>query len=179
MGDPGRAVGAGNVLFVDFTPIWRPTARVLVADPAGRVLLFGVGEADGERWWLTPGGGMHREETVAAAGARELLEETGYRVAEAELGPVVATSTGHWQSRTGKAFLGAHSFFFLRVPHTTLKTDGREEYEHTFLAGHRWWSVPELRAATERISPLGLPDLMERLLRGDVPGHPVRLPRRP
>jgi 8-oxo-dGTP pyrophosphatase MutT (NUDIX family) len=164
--------------FVNLTPIWRPTARILVADPEGRILLFSAGAAGEERWWLTPGGGVHRGETVVAAGVRELLEETGYCVTEAELGPVVATSTTHWQSRSGKAFLGAHSFFFVRVPHTTLKTDGREEYERTFLTGHHWWSVTELRAATEWISPPGLADLMERLLRGDIPERPVRLPRR-
>lgn len=163
--------------FVNLIPKFRPTARILVAEPGGRVLLFSAREADGERWWLTPGGGMNRGETVEAAGARELFEETGYRVTEAELGPVVATATTFWRSDSGKAFLGAHSFFFLRVPHTTLKTDGREEFERTFLTGHRWWSVAELRAATERISPPGLAGLMERLLGGDIPQRPVRLPR--
>ncbi|MDX6344628.1 MAG: hypothetical protein QOH87_4766, partial [Trebonia sp.] len=41
-----------------------------------------------------------------------------------------------------------------------------------------WWSVADLRAATERIAPLGLADLMDRLLGGDFPARPVRLPRR-
>ena len=150
-----------------------------MAGPEERILLFSVHEADRERWWLTPGGGVHKGETVEAAGVRELFEETGYRVTEAELGAVVATSATHWQSHTGKDFLGAHSFFFVRVSHTMLNTDAREEYERTFLAGHRWWSVPELRAATERVSPPGLADLMERLLSNDIPKRPVRLPRRP
>jgi 8-oxo-dGTP pyrophosphatase MutT (NUDIX family) len=163
---------------VNPTPIFRPTARILVADPEGRVLLFSAREADGERWWLTPGGGVHRGETLKAAGVRELFEETGYSVTEAELGPVVATSTSFWRSSSGKGFLGAHSFFFLRVPHTKLNTDGREDYEHTFLTGHHWWSVAELRAATEWIAPRGLADLLDRLLRGDIPGRPIRLPRR-
>jgi 8-oxo-dGTP pyrophosphatase MutT (NUDIX family) len=169
----------GNVSFVgNQTPIFRPTARILVVAPEGRVLLLSAQATNGDRWWLTPGGGVHRGETVQAAGVRELSEETGYCVEEAELGPVVATVTNFWRSREGKPFLGAHSFFFLRVPHTTLQTDGREEYEHTFLTGHRWWSVADLRAATEAISPLGLADLMERLLRGDIPERPVRLPKR-
>jgi 8-oxo-dGTP pyrophosphatase MutT (NUDIX family) len=75
---------------VDRTPVWRPTARILVADPEGRVLLFSAREADGERWWFTPGGGVHRGETVLAAAVRELFEETGYAATESELGPVVA-----------------------------------------------------------------------------------------
>jgi 8-oxo-dGTP pyrophosphatase MutT (NUDIX family) len=150
-----------------------------VADPEGRVLLFSAVEPDGERWWFTPGGGVHRGETVRAAGVRELFEETGYSVVEAELGPIVASSSGLWfAAEEGKLFLGAHSFFFIRVPHTKLNTDGQEELERSMITGHRWWSVADLRAATERISPLGLADLMDRLLRDDIPERPVRLPRR-
>jgi 8-oxo-dGTP pyrophosphatase MutT (NUDIX family) len=150
-----------------------------VADQEGRVLLFSAREADGERWWFTPGGGVHRGETVQAAGTRELFEETGFAVAEAELGPVVATSSGLWLAEEeGKLFLGAHSFFFVRVSHTKLDMDGQEDLERSMITGHRWWSVADLHAATERISPLGLAGLMERLLRGDIPERPVRLPRR-
>ncbi|HET9081384.1 MAG TPA: NUDIX domain-containing protein [Trebonia sp.] len=164
---------------MDKTPIWRPTARILVADPEGRVLLFSAREPDGERWWFTPGGGVHRGETVRGAGIRELFEETGYTVTEAGLGPVVATSSGLWFAEAeGKLFLGAHSFFFLRVPHTTLDTDRQEDLERSMITGHRWWTVAELQAASERIMPLGLATLMERLLHGDIPAPPVRLPRR-
>ena len=150
-----------------------------MADPEGRVLLFSAREADGERWWFTPGGGVHRGETVQGAAVRELYEETGYTVTERGLGPVVATSTGLWLAEEkGKLFLGAHSFFFLRVPCAKLDTNGQEEFERALITGHRWWSVADLRAATERIAPLGLADLMDRLLRGDIPALPVRLPRR-
>lgn len=121
---------------------------------------------------------MHRGETVRMAAVRELREETGFASTEAGLGPVVATSMSRWRSDSGRIFLGAHSFFFLRVPCATLNTDGQEEYERELITGHHWWSVKDLRAATERISPVGLADLMERLLSGDIPVRPVRLPRR-
>ena len=169
----------GNVWFVTPTPIWRPTARILLADPEGRLLLFSAREGDGERWWFTPGGGVHRGETVRAAAVRELVEETGLACTQAALGPVVATSMSLWPAPgEGKLFLGAHSFFFLRVSDPKLNTDGQEDLERSMITGHCWWSVADLRAATERIAPLGLAGLLDRLLRGDIPSRPVRLPRR-
>jgi 8-oxo-dGTP pyrophosphatase MutT (NUDIX family) len=158
------------------TPMWRPTARILVVDPDGRVLLFSSVNGDGKTWWFTPGGGLRRGETVTEAAVRELAEETGFVAAEAELGPVVATSASLWTGDDGQVFLGAHSFFFLRVSRAEIDTDEQEEFERSFITGHRWWTAEELRSATDRIVPPALDDLIGRLLRGEVPDRPVRLP---
>jgi len=154
-----------------------------VTDPDGRVLLFSAQERTGARWWFTPGGGLHRGETLEAAAVRELKEETGHACTEAELGPVVATTAGLWRSgsdQEGKLFLGAHSFFFLRVPHPELNADGQEDLERSMITGHRWWTLSGLRAATERVWPAApdLAELLGRLLGGDIPPRPIRLPRR-
>ncbi|HEY0934435.1 MAG TPA: NUDIX domain-containing protein [Trebonia sp.] len=164
------------------TPIWRPTARLLVVDPDERVLLLRAADDNDARktYWFTPGGGVQRGETVRAAAVRELAEETGFACTEAELGPVVATSASHFTGYDGRLYLGAHTFFFLPVPKAAVDTAGQEELERSMITGHRWWSVAELRAATEVTAPPApaLAGLMERLLGGDIPDRPVRLPRR-
>jgi 8-oxo-dGTP pyrophosphatase MutT (NUDIX family) len=158
------------------TPVWRPTARLLVVDPQERVLLFSSADGAGRTWWFTPGGGVHRGETVAAAAVRELSEETGIARTQDELGPVVARSSAHWRgSHDGTLFLGAHSFFFLRVPQAALDTDGQEEFERSLITGHRWWTLDELRETTDDVYPPRLADLLARLIHDGMPDRPIRL----
>jgi ADP-ribose pyrophosphatase YjhB (NUDIX family) len=159
------------------TPVWRPTARLFVVDPDDRVLLFSSGDSTGRTWWFTPGGGVHRGETVASAAVRELAEETGFAYTEEELGPVVATSLARWPRKDGRIFLSAHSFFFLRVPHPELDFGGQEDFERSYITGHRWWTLDELRETTDDVLPHTLVDLLDRLVGGDIPSRPIRLPR--
>jgi hypothetical protein len=51
-----------------------------------------------------------------------------------------------------------------------------EDLEAGQHAGHRWWSVDELRATTEIVYPLGLADLLAELLAGRIPDPAVELP---
>lgn len=58
----------------------------VVFDAAGRVLLIERGRPPGVGQWTVPGGKLHHGETLAAAVAREVREETGVAV---EVGPLV------------------------------------------------------------------------------------------
>jgi len=72
------------------SPLARRAARVLVVDPAERVLLLRAHDParpDAGSWWTTPGGGLEAGETPSQAARRELAEETGLGV-ERLVGPV-------------------------------------------------------------------------------------------
>jgi len=166
-------------------PRFRPTARLLVVDPDGRVLLFSAADSAGSggttpraprgRVWFTPGGGVHRGESLEAAAVRELAEETGHVRAEADIGPLVATSAGLWPAGNGLTFFGADSYFLVRVAGAWVDTSGQEALERSVITGHRWWTTVDLRVTSDKIVPNGLADLVDGLLRAGLPATPVRL----
>jgi 8-oxo-dGTP pyrophosphatase MutT (NUDIX family) len=153
-------------------PFVRPTARAVVIDPEGRILLFRVSDpgGDGRVFWITPGGGVKEAESYEEAVRRELWEETG--VAEFELSPCVweRTKTSPFSKRWIQF---VERYFVAWVQTTEVLADNREEAELTFLQEHRWFSLAELRAHPERVVPRDLASLVEPLLRGELPTEPL------
>ena len=143
----------------------RSSARVLLLDGAGRVLLFlGCDPADRERgsWWFTPGGGVEPGESLPEAASRELLEETGLQFDPARLvGPVydeVAEFT-----LGGIHYRQSGVFYVAGVESHAVDTGGFSALEQQFVLDHRWWTPAELRATTEVIYPGCLADLLDAL----------------
>lgn len=158
-------------------PVFRPTARVIVADAERRVLLFGgpAPASGAARAWITPGGGVRAGESLEQAAARELAEETGHVVTPGSLGPVVASCAGLWQAGR-RLFFAADSFFLVRVAALDVDDSRHEPQERTVLAVHRWWTAEELARTSDQVVPAGLPGLLRLLLTEGVPARPVRLP---
>ncbi|ARP72569.1 NUDIX domain-containing protein [Streptomyces pluripotens] len=152
----------------------RRVARVVLLDPADRILLLRGHEPDdpSDTWWFTPGGGVEGVETRAQAALRELFEETG--ITGVDLGPVL------WRRRCSFPFAGLRWdqdewYYLARTTRTAVAATGLTELERRSVAGARWWTCQELSRAHETVYPTRLAELLRTLLDEGPPASPVTL----
>jgi 8-oxo-dGTP pyrophosphatase MutT (NUDIX family) len=167
------------MLTVIAQPVRRDTARVILAGPGGRVLLFRhlLREPWSREGWLPPGGTIEPGESAARAAARELAEETGHLLTATGIGAAVAVDSGRWQAR-GTVFASSNWYFFARAAAFQIDLSGQDEDERRELLDYRWWTAGELESTSDLVFPAGLAGLVPRLLTGELPDEPVRLPWR-
>jgi 8-oxo-dGTP diphosphatase len=136
----------------------RRSARILVLDPSGRVLLFHFvhrnGALAGQNYWATPGGGVEDGETFEQAAIRELEEETGIRVEE--IGPEVGRRELVLQLPDGERVMADERFFLIKPEDASVSRDGWTTQEAEVMADHRWWSPDELTQTSATVWPENL-----------------------
>jgi ADP-ribose pyrophosphatase YjhB (NUDIX family) len=154
-------------------PVVRPTARVLLLDPADRVLLFRTRDPDDpdHPFWYPPGGRVEVGETVEEAARREVLEETGFDV---ELGPLIGVRR-HVVSFAGVWADVRETWFLARASTSTVDTTGFTPLEVATIEEHRWWTLEELEATGDPLTPRALAALVRDLLRNGPPPTPLTL----
>lgn len=151
----------------------RRAARVVLLDDLDRILLLNgrlPGASEGA--WFTVGGGMEPGETVEAAAAREILEETGFE--EVRLGPVIWRREG--LLHMPHAVWHREWYLVARCPVAEPRRHGWTEEEHSLIDDIRWWTVDELASTSERIFPPGLAERLPAVIAGLYPDAPEILP---
>jgi len=137
----------------------RLSARLLVLDPSGRILLFRFvhrnGALAGQDYWATPAGGVEGGETFEQAAIRELEEETGIRVRD--IGLEVGRREFVLQLHNGERVMADERFFLVKLAAAaSLSRDGWTAQEVEVMADHRWWSLDELAQTSATIWPENL-----------------------
>ena len=149
--------------------IERQSARVVILDAAGRVLLLrwqhpdARGKAAGDRddgvWWITPGGGLEPDEDYVTGAVREVYEEVGLRLAPSDLtGPVYERDA---ETVIESGTVRQHEVYFTaRVEAHEVVTDGWTPFEVATITETRWWTREELATTHERVAPANLLGLL-------------------
>jgi 8-oxo-dGTP pyrophosphatase MutT (NUDIX family) len=141
----------------------RLAGRVIVTDPAGRVLLFGYDDPPPKgQHWATPGGGVEDGEDFYAAACRELLEETGW--ADVPVSPDEVHAESVYYSGYFGGLVRQHDHFFAGRVAQQERPLGDVAAMHAAdgINRHRWWSLRELETTAESVYPRALAELARR-----------------
>ena len=153
----------------------RYSARAIVLNNKSQVLLFKFifGEGQYEKvLWVTPGGGLEKDESFADALMRELYEETGVHIINA--GHIIAERELEIHS-ADMTFISHEKYFLLRDFPTEIIMDQMTNNEKNTLLNYKWWSLDELVHTTEEIAPPELPTLLIRIIENEKIDKPVKL----
>lgn len=141
----------------------RPAARLLVLDPAGRLLLFRFDPPDRPPFWCTAGGAVDPGESYHDAARRELIEETGLSL---DPGPEVAQRTVDFVTIEGDPVHADERYFLIRAPaNTVVDPAGHTELERRVMTQWRWFTAEELADWPETIYPQDIIPMLDEVAR--------------
>jgi 8-oxo-dGTP pyrophosphatase MutT (NUDIX family) len=152
----------------------RLTARVLLLDPQGRILLMKgrlPGRPDGPAFWYSIGGGVEDGETLLQAAAREIVEETG--LTDAVIGPTVWRDEVILRDVDLEERLFKQSYIVAHTSGGDPSRDGWLPHEQVLTDDMRWWTLGELQLTDDTVFPEGMAALLADVLAGRIAAEPL------
>lgn len=140
----------------------RSVARVLIFDERDRVLLLFDPDPERGGYWYPPGGRIEPGESPEDAARREVAEEIGL---DTEIGPLLLRCRSEF-TYGDRRFDQEEWHFGARAVGSLTPNSRPGDNEGAAVAAHRWWSLADLRASTERFFPDGIGDAIERFTGG-------------
>ena len=139
----------------------RHSARLLIIDTAGRLLLFRYDDPRMPPFWATVGGQLLPGESYQEAAARELAEETGYAD---PIGKLVRVRDDVFAAGDVPTARWLEHYFEVRTIGGELNTTRWTDEERRTISDARWWTLDELRETNDVVFPPWIADELAALL---------------
>lgn len=137
----------------------RRSARIIVLDREGRVLMFRYDVPDRPPFWVTAGGECEEGETFEDAARRELLEETGIG---ADPGREIIRLTPEYITVEGEPVQGDERFFIVHVDQARIDTSLHTEQEQRLMTQHRWFALSDFADWPEAHFPQNIVEIIRQ-----------------
>lgn len=140
----------------------RRSARLVLLDPAGRLLLFRYHDEHKPPFWSTVGGELKPGEDYQMAASRELEEETGFDI---PIGRLLREREDVYAVARSTPAKWLEKYFLVECDHPCAPSRrGWTDEERATIENWKWWSLKEMRSGDTTFLPDWLPELLEDTL---------------